>query len=121
MLNEKQLKLLKKQNTVVLSTANKDNQPRAIFVEATKVDTDTIFITDNHLGNTIENIKSNSKVFILAYEDDYSYIVYLSGNAIYHEDGDILEEIKNHPDNIDFKPKGVIEIKIEKVEEPLNI
>ncbi len=121
MLNEKQIELLKNQKTVVLTTSDADNQPRSVFVEASIVRNDSIFITDNHLEKTIENIKQNEKVFILAYKEDYSYIVYITGTTIYHDNGNILEEIKNLPENKKYNPKSVIEIKINKIEEPFNI
>jgi len=104
-----------------LTTSNKENQPRSIFVEATIISENRIFITDNHLENTVNNIKQNNKVFILAFKEDYSYVFYIKGSANYRIDGGILEEIKNHPDNKGFKPKGVIEVLISDTEEPFNI
>lgn len=121
MLNEKQLELLKNQMTVVLSTSDKNNQPRSIFVEVNKIEDNSIIITDNHLNKSLENIKNNDKVFILAYANDYNYVIYITGNAIYHENDSLFEYVKNNPANEGYAPKGAIEIKITNVEELLNV
>lgn len=117
MLSEKQLDLLKNQIIVVLSTANQENQPRSIFVEVNKVENNRIIITDNHLNNTLENIKRNNKVFLLCYQEDYEYVFYIIGEAKYHDSGELLDYVKNNPDNEGYQPKGAIEIEIKSVEE----
>lgn len=117
MISEKQLELLKKQITVVLSTSNLNSKPHAIFAEINKIENNSIVITDNHMQKTISNIKENDQAFILAYKDDYSQILNITGTIIYHENGDLLNYVKNLPDNNGYNPKGVIEFKITNVEE----
>ena len=117
MLDEKQLELLSKQKTVALTTANSDGQPRSIFVEINKIDNDHMIITDNHMMKTIENIKQNNKVFILDYQEDYNYIIYITGEASYIESSELFDFVKNNPDNDGYQPKGAIDIKINQVEE----
>ncbi|MEI8143073.1 MAG: pyridoxamine 5'-phosphate oxidase family protein [Candidatus Berkelbacteria bacterium] len=112
MLNDKQLELLKKQTILVLTTSDMNNQPHAIFVEINKIENGSLIITDNHMEQTISNIKINNKVFVLAYSKDYSLIINIDGLATYHDSGALLEYAKNNPDNEGYYPKGVIEVKI---------
>lgn len=93
-LNEKQLDLLTRRNLVVLATSNSDN-PRAIIVEANKVEDDRIIITANEMQITKENILANKNVFLLAYEKDYSYGLKIAGEAEFYADGKYFDFVNN--------------------------
>ena len=117
MLNDKQLELLKKQTILVLTTSDVNNRPHAIFVEVNKIEGGSLIITDNHMEQTISNIKTNNKCFVLAYSKDYSSVININGLATYHDGGALLEYAKNNPDNEAYHPKGVVEVKITAVNE----
>jgi len=117
MLSEEQLELIESQNIVALSTSNTDGQAHTIFVEVNKADVDSIIITDNHMVKTITNIEENNKVFLLAYSGNYRTILNITGTAVYHDSGELFENIKNLPSNATEQPKGVVEVMITSVEE----
>jgi predicted pyridoxine 5'-phosphate oxidase superfamily flavin-nucleotide-binding protein len=116
-LNQKQIDLLNKQKIIVLSTSDKNNQPRAIFVEANKIEDDKIIITDGAMKITNQNIKENKNVFVLSFENNYSYGLKISGKAEYFSEGKYFEYVKNLEENKKYSPKGAIVIEIEKIEE----
>lgn len=117
MLSEEQLELIESQEIVALSTSSVDGQAHTIFVEASIAKSDSILITDNHMVKTLTNIQENDKVFVLAYSGNYRTILNITGTAIYHDSGELLEQIKNLPSNATEQPKGVVEVKITNVEE----
>ena len=117
MLNEEQQELIESQNIVALSTSSLDGQAHTIFVEASIVKSDSIIITDNHMVKTLLNIEENKKVFLLAYSGNYRTILNITGTAIYHDSGELLEEVKNLPSNASEQPKGAIVVNIINVEE----
>lgn len=117
MLTEEQLELIESQEIVALSTSSVEDQAHTIFVEASIVKSDSIIITDNHMVKTLSNIQENDKVFVLAYSGNYRTILNITGTAIYHDSGELLETIKNLPSNATEQPKGAVEVKIAKVEE----
>jgi predicted pyridoxine 5'-phosphate oxidase superfamily flavin-nucleotide-binding protein len=114
-LTEKQLELLSRRNLVILATANLDGEPRAIIVEINKTDKDKLVITDNEMGQTRQNLLANKKVFILAFEQDYSYCLKISGRAEYHSSGEYIDFVKKIEANKDRAPKGAVVIKIDTV------
>lgn len=115
MINEKQLEFLKNQKYVVFTTSDLNMQPHAIFVEINKIENDSIIITDNFMNTSVENIKGNKRVFVLAFKENYEYILSITGYAIYHDTGELMEYVKK--ENEGFSPKGAIEIKITNIEE----
>lgn len=115
MLTEKQLEFLKNQKYAVFTTSNLSLQPHSIFVEINKIENNSIIITDNFMNTSVENIKGNKKVFILAFKENYEHILSITGEAIYHNSGELMEYVKK--ENEGFNPKGAIEIKITNIEE----
>ena len=112
MTNE-QKDFLKENPLVILATADKSRQPRAIFVEAEVLDSGELLITDNEMVVTLQNLLENQKVFILAFDKDYKHILKIIGNCRYHTEGKYLDLAKNLPTNAGYRPKGVLVIEIE--------
>lgn len=116
-LNEKQLELLIRQKNVALATSGLNNQPRVIFVEVNKAENDTIVITDNQMTTTANNIKENPKVALLAFEQDYSYCLKITGSASYEIQGVNFDFVKSLKTNQNYSPKAAIVIKISDIKE----
>jgi len=114
-LTEKQSDLLKRRNLVVLATASLDNQPRAVIVEVNKAEGDRLIITDNEMGETLNNLIENNKVFILAFEESYNYCLKISGTARYCQNGEQFDFVKTLKANKERKPKGVVVIMVDNV------
>ena len=112
-----QQKLIEGNNIVVLATANKYGQPRAIFMGYPKCMDNKIVLVDNFMNITKINITENPLVSILAYNKDYSICLKISGNASYYSDSSHVEWAKGLEENKDLNPKGVVEIIIDNVEE----
>ena len=93
-LNSKQIRFLKNNRIVVLTTINKSGRPRSILVELNKADADEILITDNQMRITCKNLLINKKVALLAFKSDYSYELKIFGLATYQTKGANFDFIK---------------------------
>lgn len=116
-LNRKQLDFLKRRKIVVLASADLKACPRAIFVEINQVKEREIIVTDNEMVITRNNLLENKKVFLLAFEPDYSYCLKISGEAEHHTSGKYFEFVKKLESNKGYNPKGAVVIKIKEVAE----
>ena len=116
-LTEKQVELLKRNKTIVLATADKNDQPNAVFVEVSSLEDDTIIITDNHFERTMDNLLENNKVSLLVFEEDYSYHYKIYGESQYFTAGQHLNFVKGLESNKGYSPKGALVIKIKEVRE----
>lgn len=116
-LTEKQIDLLARRNLVILATSSSDGKPRAVIVEVNKAENDKIFITDNLMNMTKDNLLTNKNVFLLAYEEDYNYGLNISGEAEYYTSGEYFDFVKNFETNKNYSPKGAIVITIKEVAE----
>lgn len=114
---EKQLDLLSRRSLIVLATSSSTAEPRAIIVEANKAEKDKIIITDNQMGTTMNNLLTNKNVFVLAYEEDYSYGLKISGNVEYYINGEYFDFVKSLEANKDYSPKGVVVVSVKEVVE----
>ena len=117
MLTDDQLNFFKENNIVVLATANKDGQPRAILVEANKTENDKIIVTDNEMEMTRQNILNNKNVFVLAYSEDHNRCLKIEGTANYETEGENFEYTKGLESNKDYMPKAAVVINISNVTE----
>lgn len=115
-LSNLQINLLKRNKIVVLATTSNKNHPHSIFVEVNIVTPSGILITDNQMKVTRRNIMDNGKVSILAFRPDYSRCLKISGTAKYEKEGTNFEKVKKLKTNIGYNPKGVLVIKIGKIE-----
>jgi uncharacterized pyridoxamine 5'-phosphate oxidase family protein len=116
-LTRKQINLLKKNNLVVLATADISGRPRAIFVEVNGLDKGKIVITDNQMRKTKSNLLKNKAVFLLIFAKDYSYGLKLSGKAEYHSTGGYFNFVRGLAANKGYSPKGAVVITVDKVVE----
>ncbi|MDD3032905.1 MAG: pyridoxamine 5'-phosphate oxidase family protein, partial [Candidatus Pacebacteria bacterium] len=112
---EKQKDLLFRRPFVVLATSSLYNDPRAIIVEVDKAEDGKLIITDNQMVKTRENILENKNVFLLAFEEDYSYCLKIKGSAKYFTEGEHLDFVKSLETNEGYSPKGVIIVDVEEV------
>lgn len=116
-LSSKQIKFLKDNRIVILTTVDKSGKPRSILVELNKADSDEILITDNQMRTTCKNLSTNKKIALLAFKSDYSYGLKIFGLASYQIKGANFDFIKKLPENRNYRPKGVVAIKIKNIEE----
>lgn len=116
-LTQKQIDLLNKQTVVVLATASAGAKPRAIFVQFPKVEGDKLIITDNYMGITRKNVLENKKVFVLAFEQDYSYCLKIEGEAEYCAEGEWFDFVVGLEENKKYRPKAAVVISVKNVSE----
>lgn len=116
-LNKKQLELLNRRKLVVLTTSNKDGEPRAIIVEVNRVEGHKIIITDNEMRATKNNFLENNNVFLLAFEEDYHYGLKISGKVSYYIKGKYFDFVRNLDVNKDYSPKGAVVVTVKKIVE----
>lgn len=57
MLNNKQIENIKLAEKVIFSTADKNNQPRSIWVIPSKIENDRIILSNIQMEKTFENLK----------------------------------------------------------------
>ena len=104
------------------STADKNNQPRSIWVIPSRVENDKIILSNIQMKKSFDNISRNPKCFInvlIPEKDDLQYKI--EGTAVIHNSGSLFEEIKNYEetDNLpeDLKVNAIIIIKLISIEE----
>lgn len=112
-----QERLIEGNNIVVLATADKYGQPRAVLVETNVVQGNKIVITDNQMNITERNIVENPLVSILAFNKDYGKFLKISGKAAYYSDQGHLDWARSLETNKNWASKGVIEVIIDNIEE----
>ncbi len=114
-LTKQQIDLLNERKVVALATSGVNAVPHVIFVEVNLADKDEIIITDNQMELTKKNIIENKKVSILAFKEDYSYCIRISGEAEYYTEGKYFDFVKNLETNKDYSPKGAVVVKIKEI------
>jgi hypothetical protein len=102
-----------KNKYVALATCDKEGNPHNIVVQVSEVNDKEIFITDNYMQKTKENIKNNPKVALVFWEGEEG--VKINGTAEYISSGKVLNKVKNLEENKGFPAKGAIVINIEEV------
>ena len=120
-LSNEQIDLIKNNEWIIFSTADLNNNPRAIVVIPSRIEKDRIILSNIQMNKSIENIKNNNKCFINVYSKDSSDMqIKISGIANVYEDGILYTEIKkyeetnNLPDNL--KVNSIIVIEFENIE-----
>ena len=102
------------ENPLALATIKSDGNPHVIAVAYVKVKDNKLIITRNYMNQTLDNIKSNSKVSLAVWDKDWNgYRV--GGTAEYFEDGAWFDFVKSLKENEDEPCKGVIVIDIVEV------
>ena len=85
---------IKNNEWVILSTST-NNEPRAIVVMPSRVESDRMILSNIQMSKTIENLKKNPNCFINAYiknNNDKQYKI--ECNCEIFEDGELFNEIK---------------------------
>ena len=93
-LSNNEIEEIKNNELVILSTSN-NNEPRAIVVMPSRVESDRMILSNIQMSKTIENLKKNPNCFINAYiknNNDKQYKI--ECNCEIFEDGELFNEIK---------------------------
>jgi len=102
---------------VSLATADKAGSPNIIACEVNKITDDgEIIITNNQMEKTAENIVSTKKAAIL-YTDLVKTWLKITGEATYNIGGKWFDFVEHLEANKEWQPKGVLIIKIKKIED----
>ena len=102
---------LKERQNIVLATSSKDGNPRAIVVVSLGFIDEKLLIGACLMKKSLENIKENSKVSIVTFQDDKYYRI--DGIATIYSAGEYLDTAikKSNPP----LPKAAILIDIKEV------
>ena len=118
MINERMKKMIET-NALGLATTDEIGNPHNIAVAYVKVvSKNQLIISDNHLTETIANIKKNPNVSLVVWTENWEKdcIGYeLKGKAEYFTSGKWIEFIKEIPINEGEPCKGAIMITLNKV------
>ena len=117
-INEGMKKMIE-ENAMGLATVDENGNPHNIAVAYIKVVSENaILISDNHLIETIENLKNNSNVALVVWNNDWeeNCVGYeLKGNAEYFTSGKWIDFIKKIPINEGESCKGAILVTINQI------
>ena len=114
MLTEEIKKLFEAQDVVSFGTCS-SGSPNVIAVYWKKlVDDSTIWLIDNYMNKTLENLKQNPNVCVSFWDNESCEGYELKGTAQYFNEGDTFEKAKEWIQSInpEKNPKGVVEVKI---------
>lgn len=113
------MKKIIEENVLALASVNKKGEPHNIAVAFVKlVDKNKLLISNNYIEESIENIKNNPSVALVAWIEGWkeNCIGYeFMGKAEYFTSGKWLEEIKKIPENKGAPCKGAIVVTINQV------
>ncbi len=98
---------------VAFSTVTKDGKPHSIAVEINKVIDNNIIITNNQMNVTPINLKGNSNVSILSWDNEKGFRI--EGKGEYYENGGWFDFVKKLPENKNYTPRGAIIIKVKRI------
>ena len=119
-LTEEQIKLIKENEWIILSTANQNHQPHCVIVIPSRVESERIILSNIQMQTTIKNLEENNKCCINIYcakESDTQ--IKIHGKAAIQKEGTLYEEIKNDeetnnlPENL--KVNAIIIVEIENI------
>ena len=119
-IDDKAKKLIE-ENPLALSTIDRDGNPHCMAVAYVKVvSDDTLLITDNYMGRTLENLKRNPHICLVVWNNkdwEENTIGYrIKGIAEYFTEGMWYEMVKRMPENQGEPCKGAVLMKVEKIE-----
>lgn len=93
-LSMNEIEEIKNNEWVILSTST-NNEPRAIIVMPSRVESDRMILSNIQMSKTIDNLKQNSNCFINIYIKDNNDKQYkIECNCEIFEDGELFNEIK---------------------------
>lgn len=122
MLNNKQIENIRLAEKVIFSTADKDNQPRSVWVIPSRIERDRIILSNIQMQKSFENVKQNPKCFINVFVPDNDDLQYkIEGLATINESGELFKEIKEYEETENLPPElkvnSIIIIDIKSFEE----
>lgn len=120
-LSIEQIESIKKNELVIFSTVGKNNIPRAIVVQPSRVETKRIILSNIQMEKSINNIIENNKCFINVYiKEKNDMQIKIDGIGKVFNSGDLYDEIKEYEETNNLPPelkvKSIIVIEIENVE-----
>lgn len=122
MLNNKQIENIRLAEKVIFSTADKDNQPRSVWVIPSRIERDRIILSNIQMQKSFENVKQNPKCFINVFVPDNDDLQYkIEGFATINESSELFKEIKEYEETENLPPElkvnSIIIIDIKSFEE----
>jgi len=122
MLNNRQIENIRLAEKVIFSTADKDNQPRSVWVIPSRIERDRIILSNIQMQKSFENVKQNPKCFINVFVPDNDDLQYkIEGFATINESGELFKEIKEYEETENLPPElkvnSIIIIDIKSFEE----
>ncbi len=109
-----EIKNLVETESLAIATVMESGLPNVIGVAFAKVIDDQLIVTDNFMRQTLEDIKHNSRVAVIVWNQEMTGYKLL-GEATYFDSGKWLEFVKNIPENKDMPAKGAVIIKVDRV------
>jgi len=116
-LNSEEIELIKNNEWIIFSTANKENKPHCIVVIPSLVEENRIVISNIQMEETIRNVKENEKCFIDVYiKEENDKQIKINGIGKIIESGKLYSSIKEYEEENNLPPElkvnSIIEIKI---------
>lgn len=113
------LKELIEENALAFATVDSEGKPHCIALGFVKVfEKNRLVITDNHIKESIANIKKNNNVSLAVWNTNWKEDCIgfeLKGKAEYFTKGKFVEMIKKIPENKGEPCKGAIVVAVEKM------
>jgi predicted pyridoxine 5'-phosphate oxidase superfamily flavin-nucleotide-binding protein len=113
------MKKIVEENALGFASVDKNGYPHNIAVAFVKlIEGNKLLISNNYLQETVDNIKNNPNVALVAWIDGWkeNCIGYeFMGRAEYFTSGKWLEEIKKIPENKEAPCKGAILVTVNKI------
>jgi len=120
-LTEEQIKLIEKNEWLILSTANKNHQPHCVIVIPSRIESERIILSNIQMETTIKNLEENDQCCINIYcakENDTQ--IKIHGKATIQKVGALYQEIKEYEEtnNLpeELKVHSIIIVEIEDIE-----
>lgn len=122
MFNNKQIRNIKKAEKIIFTTSDKNNQPRSIWVIPSKIEPDSIVLSNIQMDKSFSNIQQNPKCFLNVLIPDLDDLQYkIEGVAQIFKSGKLFDEIKQFEEQNNLPPElkvhAIIVIKIKSIEQ----
>lgn len=121
-LSLEQIELIKNNEWIIFSTADKSYNPRCIVVMPSAVENKRIILSNIQMKKTIENIKENNKCFIDVYiKEKNDKQIKINGTCKVFDSGDLYKSIKDYEEKNNLPPElkvnSIIVVEINEVNE----
>lgn len=106
MLNNEQIENIKLAEKVIFSTADKNNQPRSVWVIPSRIERNRIILSNIQMKKSLENVKQNPKCFVNVFVPDNDDLQYkIEGFATVDESSELFKEIKEYEETENLPPE----------------